>query len=157
LSADSQQLQQLLHTELTTLQSLAAALAAEHAALLSADVVALETATAAKNTAIQAHRDQQSLRIDWMQKAQLAADTPLRELVRSAGDDSTSLQLQEQLASLAANCQDSNRRNGVLIVRLQERTRGALDVLRRDDSTAELYSLSGAREHHNDGRTLGKA
>jgi flagellar biosynthesis/type III secretory pathway chaperone len=68
LSADSQQLQQLLHTELTTLQSLAAALDAEHAALLSADVVALETATAAKNTAIQAHRDQQSLRINWMQK-----------------------------------------------------------------------------------------
>jgi flagellar biosynthesis/type III secretory pathway chaperone len=76
--------------------------------------------------------------------------------VRSTGDDSTSLQLQEQLASLAANCQDSNRRNGVLIVRLQERTRGALDVLRRDDST-DLYSLSGAREHHSDGRTLGKA
>lgn len=157
MSVDNHQLQPLLDAELTTLQSLAAALDAEHDALLSADVRALETATAAKNSAIEAHRQQQSLRVSWMQRAQLPPDTPLRELVRSAGDDPGSLRLQEQLATLAADCQDSNRRNGVLIVRLQERTRGALDVLRRDDSATDLYSLSGAREHHNDGRTLGKA
>jgi len=157
MSADTGQLTRLLSDELATLRALAAALDSEHNALLSSDVGALEAATTAKNTAIHAHQAQQSERLAWMQARQLSADLPPRELVRVTGDAPEALRLQAQLAELAASCQDSNRRNGVLIVRLQERTRGALEVLRKEDTGTDLYSLSGAREHRSDSRTLGKA
>ena len=154
---DHGQLEQLLRAELTTLQALAGALEGEHLALLATDVAALETATATKNAAIAAHREQQAQRLAWMQTAQLAPDTPLDDLVSAAGGGAAARQLQAELAALAADCQDSNRRNGLLILRLQEQTRGALDVLRRDESGTDLYSLSGAREHRSDSRSLGKA
>ncbi|MDP5071644.1 MAG: flagellar protein FlgN, partial [Congregibacter sp.] len=112
---------------------------------------------AAKNSAVVAHRTQQAQRIAWMQSLDLPPDTSLRDLVSRCGTTEANTALQSQLAALANHCQDSNRRNGGLILRLQERTRGALDVLRHEDGGPKLYSLSGSREHQSDSRTLGKA
>jgi flagellar biosynthesis/type III secretory pathway chaperone len=151
------QLQALLQAELGTLRTLKTSLEAEHKALLASDVALLESATAEKNVAVQAHRRQQEQRLSWMNALGISIDSTLADIVSQCGNLPAAAALQAELAALAADCHDSNRLNGGLIIRLQERARGALDVLRRDDSGPDLYSLSGAREHHSDSRTLGKA
>ncbi|WOJ93280.1 flagellar protein FlgN [Congregibacter variabilis] len=157
MSADSGQLTPLLKAELSTLTALEQALDAEHQALVNNQVEELERATTTKNAAVAAHRAQQERRIGWMHGLGLSPDSPLGDLVSHCGDNATDIDLQNQLISLATQCQESNRRNGGLILRLQDRTRGALDVLRREDGGPDLYSLSGSREHQSDSRTLGKA
>ncbi|EAQ98468.1 flagella synthesis protein FlgN [Congregibacter litoralis] len=157
MSAGSTQLTPLLTAELRTLRSLEAALDAEYQALVDNSVDALESATAQKNLAVTAHREQQEQRLSWMHGLGLGADSSLAELVEHCGGSPQDAELQDTLAALAAECQENNRRNGGLILRLQDRTRGALDVLRREDGGPDLYSLSGSREHQSDSRTLGKA
>jgi flagellar biosynthesis/type III secretory pathway chaperone len=156
MTPSPQELRSFLEAEHETLQALAAALAAEHEALISRDVGTLEATTATKNRCIEAHSAQQQKRLGWMQDLGLAADTALSDLVSRAGGDADLADLRARLATLAQDCQDANRRNGGLILRLQERTRDALDVLRREERS-DLYSLSGAHERKSDGRTLGKA
>ena len=157
MSADHSDLSTLLQTELGTLKSLHEALSAEYQALVSNAVEELELAIAAKNDAVAAHQSQQQRRIAWMQGLGLGAESSLSDLIMHCNGDPSDALLRDELADLATQCQESNRRNGVLILRLQERTRGALDVLRQEDGGADLYSLSGSREHQSDGRTLGKA
>ncbi|MFT4768999.1 MAG: flagellar biosynthesis/type III secretory pathway chaperone [Glaciecola sp.] len=159
MNTNSGQLTPLLTAELSTLQTLETALDAEYQALISNKVDDLERATVAKNAAVAAHRAQQDQRIGWMQGLGLGLrpDSPLGDLVSHCGGNKADIDLQNQLISLATLCQDNNRRNGGLILRLQGRTRGALDVLRREDGGPDLYSLSGSREHQSDSRTLGKA
>ncbi len=149
-------LETLLTAELETLEALSTALEQEHSALLGNQPADLEAATTAKNAAVEQHRLQQAQRLTWMAQLGLPADMALSELVAHCDAERNAGDLQHRLASLARACQDNNRRNGGLIVRLQEHARSALDVLRREDS-ADIYSLSGAREHHSDSRTLGKA
>ncbi|MEM1187713.1 MAG: flagellar protein FlgN [Pseudomonadota bacterium] len=146
----------MLEAELATLTALSTALDAEYDALIANDPQALESATRSKAERVDAHRAQQQKRISWLTARGLPPETSLKQLVLLAGDDERVADLQVRLAALASSCQQNNRRNGGLIVRLQERARGALDVLRRDDG-GDLYSLSGAREHQSDSRTLGKA
>lgn len=157
MSADSAQLTPLLKAELSTLQALGQAIESEYKALINNKVEDLEGATVSKDAAVAAHRAQQEQRIGWMHGLGLSPDSSLGELVSHCGDNPTDIDLQNQLISLATECQESNRRNGGLILRLQDRTRGALDVLRREDGGPDLYSLSGSREHQSDSRTLGKA
>lgn len=157
MSDHAAQLQSLLAAELGTLKTLKAALYSEHQALLASDVELLERATASKNDAVKAHSGQQQQRITWMTALGISAESSLGDLVRQCGNEASNAALQAELAELASDCHKSNRLNGGLIIRLQERARGALDVLRRDDSGPDLYSLSGSREHHSDSRTLGKA
>lgn len=157
MSASPEQLNQLLQAELRTLTALAQTLNAEYRALIDTDVSMLEHATAQKNTAIAAHSAQQNSRLSWMNGLGMTSQSSLGDLVSHCGANPDSASLQEQLATLATQCQEDNRRNGGLIIRLQERTRGALDVLRRDDAGPDLYSLSGSKQHHSDSRTLGKA
>lgn len=149
-------LEALLNAELNTLEALSTALEQEHTALLGNQPVDVESATAVKNAAVEQHRQQQAQRLTWMAQMGFPTDLALSELVARCGAETRAGDLQQRLASLARSCQDNNRRNGGLIVRLQEHARSALDVLRREDST-DIYSLSGAREHHSDSRTLGKA
>lgn len=157
MSAPTEHLTPLLKAELDTLESLNTALTAEYEALVGNNVEDLERATATKNQAISAHQIQQKQRLSWMHGLGLTVDSSLGDLVRHCGNDETDIRLQEELANLATQCQESNRRNGGLIHRLQERTRGALDVLRHEEGSPNLYSLSGSREHQSDSRTLGKA
>jgi flagellar biosynthesis/type III secretory pathway chaperone len=162
---DDTQLLRLLEAELTTLQSLADALEAEHRALVDGEVPGIEAATAVKAAAAEAHQAQQRQRLEWMRAAGLEDKAPLAESVArlkaggepalaSAGDLAA---VQGRLAELATRCQARNRHNGALILRLQERARGALDVLRGADTRGDIYSLSGAREPSADSRSLGKA
>lgn len=146
----------LLTAELSSLKAVESTLDQEHDALLDSNPASLEAATLAKNAAVEQHRQQQTERLNWMTQQGFPADLALSELLARCSADENVGALAEQLTSLAQQCQDSNRRNGGLIMRLQEHARGALDVLRREDSS-DVYSLSGAREHRSDSRTLGKA
>lgn len=147
----------LLREELITLRALDDSLQREHGALLDTDPMALEQATQQKVVAIDAHREQQARRLQW-QEAQGLPDSPADDAIADLVDPEPELNaLQRELTQLSHTCQEHNRRNGGLILRLQDRTRGALDVLRGGDDQGELYSLHGAREHQADGRSLGKA
>ncbi len=149
-------LRSLLTAELDSLKAVETTLEQEHDALLDSNPASLEAATTAKNAAVEQHRRQQTERLNWMTRQGFPGDLPLSELLTRCGADESAGPVVEQLTRLAQQCQDSNRRNGGLIMRLQEHARGALDVLRREDSS-DVYSLSGAREHRSDSRTLGKA
>lgn len=152
-----QALKALLRAEFATLQRLDKALETEYETLLADSPEALEQATGNKVTAIDSHREQQVQRLQWMDRESLPGDQSFASLASLVDGEAELEDLQAQLVELANRCQENNRRNGGLILRLQERTRGALDVLRGSDSKGDLYSLSGAREHHADGRSLGKA
>ena len=156
MSLAATDLQALLQAEIATLGRIAALLDEEHAALLGSDAEALESITTRKNSAIAAHQAQQEQRFSWMTAAGVARDSSLDTLLDQAGGPPACATLASELAELAGECQLRNRRNGGLIVRLQDRTRSALDILRREESS-NIYSLSGAREQQTDSRTLGKA
>jgi flagellar biosynthesis/type III secretory pathway chaperone len=149
-------LEALLREEHATLQALAQIIEDEHAVLLGQDSQALEEVTARKRHAAEAHAAQQQRRLAFMRDQRLPTDTGLGDLPTVREGPAALRERQRELAALAQACFENNRRNGALILRLQERTRGALDVLRREESS-ELYSLSGAREHSSDSRSLGKA
>lgn len=157
MSAAENPLKPLLEAELNTLEALASCLESEQAALLGTEIEGLEEATRKKQEAVSAHQEQQSKRIQWMTARGIPATTGLKELLSlcQAGSDIDALR--SKLSDLADQCQALNRRNGGLILRLHERTRGALDILRGGTDNSDVYSLSGAREHQNEGRTLGKA
>lgn len=157
MSSAADQLAEFFGAELATLQVLDDALENEYNALMGNDVDALEEATAHKDSAIRAHREQQGRRIDWMLGLGLDSTTSTSDLLDHCGATGKNSAIQRELAGLGSRCQESNLRNGGLIVRLQERARNALDVLRREDHGGDLYSLSGSREHHSDSRILGKA
>lgn len=147
----------LLRGELETLRALDSAIAAEYAALTDNSVEHLEDVTRTKIDAVDTHRSQQDIRLQWMQAKGFARDLGLAELVAQTGASVAGKQLQTELSELAAQCQENNRRNGGLIVRLHERAQGALEVIRGDSATSDVYSLSGAKEHVDHGRVLGKA
>jgi flagella synthesis protein FlgN len=153
-------LAELLSAELRTLKCVSEALDGEHAALVDGPPDALESAVARKNEALQQHREQLDHRLAWTQAQGLPPDAPLSSLLSSLQaslQDAALAEQQRALADLATQCQEANRRNGLLIARRQQRTRGALDILRGVDSQGDVYSLSGAREHGADSRSLGKA
>jgi len=157
MSLDPSRLKDLIEAELATLTRVSQTLADEHDALVGGDAETLERATAAKAAAIEAHSAQQQERLQLMAASGYSAETPLSEVVQAiAVEDSDLGAARDRLAELADACQSANRRNGGLIIRLQERARSALDVLRREENN-DLYSLSGAKEHRSDSRSLGKA
>ena len=157
-SGEDASLLELFTAERETLSAVQRCLDDERRALLGADAAAIEAAAAAKRAALQQHAAQQQRRLSWMATRHLAPTTPLAELAALSASDSSALDgAATALAGLARECDTANRRNGVLIQRLQERTRRALGVLRGSDDRSDIYSLSGAQQHGSDRRTLGKA
>lgn len=154
--ADRARLSELLTAELARIRDLEAALDAEHAALVGNDPDTLESATRAKGAAIAAQQAQQAQREAWLRERGMDT-SPLGESIRRLGGASECEQLHATMIDHARRCQERNRRNGALIQRLQDRTRGALNVLRQSDGQPALYSTSGHREPDDDTRSLGKA
>lgn len=152
----SSELQAFLEAEVRTLSALNTAIETEHGALTGDAVDALEIATRDKLQSVADHADQQSLRVNWMRENGFE-DMPYQDLLDKIGGTAALEALQRSLATLAETCQNNNRRNGSLILRLQDRAQNALDILRGDEPGGDVYSLSGTRQHHSDGRSLGKA
>lgn len=147
-------LREWLEAERATMQALWESLDAEYKALESDDVERLEAVTRRKNRALVDGRQQ---RLAWAEGLDLPRDASVSEIVDKLAGGGELRELASELLGLVKRCQDANRRNGVLISRLQDRTRSALQILRGDTPGSDLYSLSGAREHHVDGKSLGKA
>ena len=152
-----QALEHLLSQELATLAALKAILDEESTALLADNSESLEQITERKNTAIAAHATQQTQRIQWMAGTGIPSDVGLTDAVAAAGSTPQLESLRTELTSLAEDCAALNRHNGGLIRRLQERTQGALNILRGNESQGDVYSLSGAKAPQGGSRTLGKA
>jgi flagellar biosynthesis/type III secretory pathway chaperone len=148
---------ELLAAELARIHDLEAALLAEHEALVGSDPDALEAATRTKNAAIAAQQEQQALRSAWLRSRGMDATASLDEAIHKIGGAARLNELHEAMVRHAERCQDRNRRNGALILRLQDRTREALNILRQGDAQPALYSTSGQRENSDDSRSLGKA
>lgn len=148
---------ELLAAELAGIHDLEAALAAEHDALVSSDPEALEAATRTKNAALVAQREQQMRRSAWLRSQGLDGTAPLDEVIEQVGGTRHLNELRQTMIEHARRCQDSNRHNGALILRLQDRTREALNILRQSDAQPTLYSTSGQRDSGDDSRSLGKA
>lgn len=147
-------LREWLEAERATMQALWESLDAEYKALGSDDVERLEAVTRRKNSALADSRQQ---RLAWAEGLDLPRDASVSEIVDRLAGGGELRELASELIRLVKRCQDANRRNGLLISRLQDRTRGALQILRGDTPGSDVYSLSGAREHHVDGKSLGKA
>lgn len=150
-------LKKWLEAERATMQALWESLDAEYKALGSDDVERLEAVTRRKNSALAEHQGGRQQRLAWAEGLDLPRDASVSEIVDRLAGGGELRELASELLSLVKRCQDANRRNGVLISRLQDRTRSALQILRGDTPGSDLYSLSGAREHHVDGKSLGKA
>lgn len=133
-----------LDRELESLREVERSLRDERQALEEQDVARLETAVAAKKTAIARHGD---LR----QSAPAAASHPA-----SAQQPALRERL-DTLRTLGETCDRLNRENGSLITRMQERTRRALEILRRSERSPQLYSGTGATEQSGGRHSLGKA
>lgn len=148
---------ELLAAELAGIHDLEAALAAEHDALISGDPDALEAATRTKNAALAAQREQQTHRSAWLRSQGMDGTAPLDEVIEQVGGSLHLNELRKTMIQHARRCQDRNRHNGALILRLQDRTREALNILRQSDAQPTLYSTSGQRDSSDDTRSLGKA
>ncbi|MEM1404356.1 MAG: flagellar protein FlgN [Pseudomonadota bacterium] len=152
-----QALEHLLTQELATLAVLKAILDEESSALLADNAESLEQITERKNNAIAAHAAQQTQRVQWMASAGIPSNAGLTDAVAIAGSTPRLESLRADLTSLAEECAGLNRHNGGLIRRLQERTQGALNILRGNENHGDVYSLSGAKAPQGGSRTLGKA
>ena len=150
-------LRERLEAELASMRALRDILETEYKALLDGDAEHLEAVTRRKNTALSEHQGCQQRRLAWAADLALPANASVSEMVDTVAGGGELRELANELSGLANRCQEANRRNGALILRLQDRTHNALQVLRGDTPGADVYSLSGAREHHVDGKSLGKA
>ena len=150
-------LREWLESELSSMRALEKSLDAEYQALSGGDAEHLEAATRRKNSALTEHQGGQQQGLALAAGPGLAAEASVSEMLDTLAKGGEFSELARELIDLARRCQDSNRRNGMLILRLQDQTRSALHILRGDAPGTELYSLSGAREHHVDGQSLGKA
>ncbi|MFT7287406.1 MAG: flagellar biosynthesis/type III secretory pathway chaperone [Halieaceae bacterium] len=157
MSDTAQQLRALLTAERGTLKTLEVALDAEREALGSANVEALESATQSKRSAIQQQQERQQARGEFIDQA-LGTNLSLSDALARLGNQDEDRALGQEVIDLAKRCHEINRRNGTLILRQQDRTRSALDVLRGVDLSSDLYSLDGVLSNAaSDSRSLGKA
>lgn len=150
-----QELTVLLREELASLQALHDAMRAERSALEAHDAPRIETCTQQKDTLITHHTEVQARRSAFL--AQRAPNASLTDCIASWAEAAENARLQQELIALGASCQDLNRASGLLISRLQERTREALNVLRQAESAPQLYSITGQSDHRTDSQPLGKA
>lgn len=136
-----------LDRELALLQQIERALNDERQALERQDLAALEAAVAAKNTALAQHANFTS------------RGTTIDEPGAVDPTSSTTGLQQRRIAlrALGEICDQLNRENGSLIHRMQERTRQALDILRRSERSPRLYSGAGTTEQSAGRHSLGKA
>jgi flagellar biosynthesis protein FlgN len=121
------------------LAELADALASERAALLAADVPAIDAAGARKQALMQALEQLDT------ERQQLAATAP-----RSAAQQA---RWQELLGTLR-ECRDLNQRNGGIVQQRLGSVRRALAILTGQDSETGIYGRSGAMHARARSNTL---
>lgn len=156
--AQEQKLTALLNNEATCLQVLLDALNSEFNALTSSDIDTLEQITQTKNDALAKQAEATLARQHFVATTPHEnTDKGLQQLIAGyKNQDSLSITI-GKLRSLAEQCQNTNRTNGRLILKKQQHTRNALDILRQADSSPSIYSVQGDTITGSESRSLGKA
>lgn len=151
------QLQQLLSREVTYLQQLLEVLQQEHAALVATDLDDIKQASCDKQSIISTLEKTMATRNTWLSNSGLDIDHEELEasLKNISSDSSVLTDLAHKLESLSAHCREANISNGMLILKMEQITRRALNTLRPNVSAA-TYSDKGQTSLKNC-RSLGKA
>lgn len=132
-----------LRRELHSLELVRSALDTESLALSEGDVSKIESSIHSKEAALVNHQ-------------RIMDQRPPAGEGHAANPDIAALQ--DRLSALANECKEMNQQNGILISKLSDRTRAALNVLRSIDDMTVLYSSSGVEAATGKGsRVLGKA
>ena len=153
-SADA--IAQALVRELETLTQVIETLDIEHEALLGSDAERLEQAVAAKQRAIAAHaqarHERETLGLRENLRAQIESHPGFFNGLKAQALDTVDVLREKGAAS-----KNANKRNGMLIAGLRERTRSALTLLRPDAANVTLYGNRGSAEDTMGSRLLGSA
>lgn len=153
-SADA--IAQALVRELETLTQVVETLDIEHEALLGSDAERLEQAVAAKQRAIAAHaqarHERETLGLRENLRAQIESHPGFFNGLKAQALDTVDVLREKGAAS-----KNANKRNGMLIAGLRERTRSALTLLRPDAANVTLYGNRGSAEDTMGSRLLGSA
>ena len=132
-----------LQSEHSSLESVHLALSEESLALSNGDAAGIERSIKNKEAALANHQ-------------LIMGQRPAANADHAANPDIAALQ--ERLAALANKCRELNQQNGILISKLSDRTRSALNVLQGTEDMTVLYSASGVEGAAGKGsRVLGKA
>lgn len=132
-----------LQREQNSLELVHHALSEESLALSTGDAASIESSIQNKEVALANHQ-------------LIMGQRPSANADHAANPDIAALQ--ERLAALANECRELNQQNGILISKLSDRTRTALNVLQGTEDMTVLYSASGVEGAAGKGsRVLGKA
>ena len=132
-----------LQRERSSLESVHLALSEESLALSNGDAAGIERSIKNKEAALANHQ-------------LIMGQRPAANADHAANPEIAALQ--ERLAALANKCRELNQQNGILISKLSDRTRSALNVLQGTEDMTVLYSASGVEGAAGKGsRVLGKA
>ncbi|MEM1145881.1 MAG: flagellar protein FlgN [Pseudomonadota bacterium] len=152
----STKLKALLSNQLKLLEAVEQALNQEHDALIGDDPEVLQQAANEKSRAVAAYQEASGALSAWMAENRVSDAASLEVHVRGLNDPNL-LSTHQRLKELSLHCEECNKRNGTLILRLQEKTGKLLGILRGGDAFEGLYSVTGSKEGDAPGRTLGKA
>lgn len=151
------QLQQLLSQEVTYLEQLLEVLQQEHVALVATDLEEIERTSILKQSIISTLEQAMAIRNTWLSQSGLDIDHQELEasLAAISSNSSALTDLARKLELLSSHCRDANISNGMLILKKEQITRKALNILRPNlpDTT---YSDKGKKSINNC-RSLGKA
>mgnify|MGYP001375168395 FL=1 len=132
-----------LQQELSTLELVHSALEAESLGLSKGDGTSIERLIQNKEAALANHQ-------------RIMGQRPSASKDHAANPEVAALQ--DRLAALANECRELNQQNGILISKLSDRTKAALNVLQGTEDMTVVYSASGVEAAKNKGsRVLGKA
>ena len=155
-ASSAEAIAQALVRELETLTQVVETLDIEHEALLGSDAERLEQAVAAKQRAIAAHaqarHERETLGLRENLRAQIESHPGFFNGLKTQALDTVDVLREKGAAS-----KNANKRNGMLIAGLRERTRSALTLLRPDAANVTLYGNRGSAEGTMGSRLLGSA
>ncbi len=133
----------VLQQELNTLELVHSALEAESLGLSKGDVTSIQRLIQDKEAALANHQ-------------RIMGQRPSASKEHAANPEVAALQ--DRLAALASECRKLNQQNGIMISKLSDRTKAALNVLQGTEDMTVLYSASGVEAAKSKGsRVLGKA
>ncbi|NVK37090.1 MAG: flagellar protein FlgN [Gammaproteobacteria bacterium] len=150
----------LFDDEQSALSHLQKVLEEESAALLDRDILAIESITPKKVTALKTYQAHVNRRLDFLLQHELeGSEQGLLTLIASF-PQSEHERLTSQWHSLKQGFEDViaiNERNGIVIYHNQQRNRNLLKILHGGKNEPNLYNGSGAAQGHSQRQRLGEA
>lgn len=149
-------LKSLLRKDEANLDQLLKVLEAEHEALASNDMTALENATSEKDTILQAVRERAKRKIRLLVELGYRPDSGQAPSVflKQVSSDDDLIGRWESAQSYLERCQQKNAVNGRILGHLQRRVTRISDIIRGADRSQSLYSSGGETQSLNHSHVL---